>query len=142
MMSIESIFSLIVVGVMAMLLAFSTTHPLQTSIYGLLIANDFAESTIKSEYLGRLYDYFDRSLISNQNAAKAGAELESYAKSISPSPSICLSISDLSGDNIVNDCAANSLDFKSSFAVERDVLIRDAAQTKSMQRIRFTAYFY
>ncbi len=133
MMTVEATLSLIVSCLLAGLLAHSMLQPASHSLYGTMLANDFAESIVKSPHcLALVSDYFGDDLVA-ANAARM--QLGQCVSQSSPSSSICLSISSPKGNPAppINDCAP---DFSSSFAVERDVLINGTPQ-----RILFSAYF-
>ncbi|MFA5105815.1 MAG: hypothetical protein WC506_02535 [Candidatus Micrarchaeia archaeon] len=137
MMTFESTLSLIAACSMALLLANSYAPQAQNSLYGVMLANDFAESMVKSpDMLASLSDYFGAG--DPLAIVPARQRLESAAISLPPSGSIkfCISGSQSAMPGI-GGCPA---EFKSSFTAERDVLIKSQG-TSSMARIRFSAYF-
>ncbi len=123
MMALEATLSLIVSCMLAIMLVHSTVPAPSNSLYGMMLANDFAESTMKSGQFDNLVAWLgNEPLIS----PSAGDGLETYMEGISPSSSICFEIEGEYGQDI-NPCPANP---KSSFVAERLVLIKSPLQTQ------------
>ena len=129
MLSMEAIFSLLAMSLIATALLLCRQPAQNNSLYGIELANDFAEVSLKSEVLGPLSKYYS----SQGTDLQAQAYLSDFAAKMRPSANICLEISGASAD-FIGGCRPG---FKDSYSTESDLVLND-----SVKRIRFTSYFY
>ncbi|HQT44800.1 MAG TPA: hypothetical protein PLO51_02390 [Candidatus Micrarchaeota archaeon] len=156
MMTLEATLSLIVSCMLAIMLVHSAPPAPSNSLYGVMLANDFAESTMKSGQFGNLVAWLENEPLVPSNPADGLGNallmspnpadgLEAYMEGISPSSSICFEIEGESGQDI-SQCPPNP---KSSFVAERLVLIKSPLQIPMQgaapphyEKVMFKAHFY
>ncbi|MBM3228998.1 hypothetical protein FJZ26_01075, partial [Candidatus Parvarchaeota archaeon] len=119
MQSLEAIFSLIVgLSFLSMLLAASPAGQ-RNDLYGVQLANDLAEVSLKSDMAADLKKYFADA---DQDAKQS---LESALNFLSPSNSICLQIKDASAEIELENAVVGGCpeDFKNSFWAQRGLVL-------------------